>query len=171
MYCVLQKLKRSSDLPVIEKCEAYMLPNHSCFGAIEEEHCLEGTSWLSSLEKNSSFLRKQFHKDCHRFFEDLVSTSLCTVAARSPVGQGLSCCCLEIIIGGVEYSAFHVFGQLLDELLELGRVRASEIEPAKAELHSFVREQRQVKVSGNRSRVPINSVFGFCNQSRFFFSA
>ena len=36
VYCLLQKVKRSSDLPVIEKWEAYMLPNHSCFGAIAE---------------------------------------------------------------------------------------------------------------------------------------
>ena len=41
------------------------------------------------------------------------------------------------------------------------------MEPAKAEFHSFVREQRQVETSGNRSRVPINSVFAFCNQPGF----
>ena len=33
VYCILQKVKLSSDLPVIKKWEAYMLPNHSCFGA------------------------------------------------------------------------------------------------------------------------------------------
>ena len=41
VYCLLQKVKRSSDLPVIEKWEAYMLPNHSCFGPIAEEHFFE----------------------------------------------------------------------------------------------------------------------------------
>ena len=92
VYCLLQKVKRSSDLPVTEKWEAYMFPNHSCFGAIAEEHFLEGTRLLSSLEKiNSSFLRKEFRRDCRRFLEDLVSTILSTVAARSPIGQGLSC--------------------------------------------------------------------------------
>ena len=50
-----------------------------------------GTRLLSSLEKgNSSFLRKEFRKDCRRFLEDLVSTILSTVAARSLVGQRLS---------------------------------------------------------------------------------
>ena len=38
------------------------------------------------------------------------------------------------------------------------------MEPAKAESHSVVRGQRQVETSGNRSRVPINSVFAFCSQ-------
>ena len=146
-----------------------MLPNLSCLGAIAQEHFLDRTRLLSSLEKiNSSFFRKEFRKDCRRFFEDLVSTIFSTVTARSPLGQGLSCFCPEIIIGGDDYSAFHLlFGQLLDELLELGWVRGSEIEPAKVELHSFVREQRQVEAIGNRPRVPINSVFAFCKQPGF----
>ena len=121
VYCLLQKMKRSSDLPVIEKWEAYMLLNYSCFGAIAKEHFLEGTCLLSSLGKiNSSFLRKKFRREGRCFLEDLVSTILSTVAARFPIGQGLSCFCPEIVIGGDKYSAFHIFGQLLDGLLELG---------------------------------------------------
>ena len=113
---------------------------------------MEGTRLLSSLEKiNSSFLRKEFRRDGRRFLEDFVSAILSTVAARSPIGQGLSCFCPEIVNGGDEYSAFHLFGQLLDGLLDLGWIRGSEMEPAKAEFHSFVREQRQVETSGNRS--------------------
>ena len=92
-------------------------------------------------------------------------TILSTAAALSPVGHGLSCFCHEIVIGG--YSAFRLLGQLLDGLLELGWVRGSEIEPPKAEFHSFVHEQRHVETSGNRSRVPISSVFAFCNQPGF----
>ena len=168
VYCLLQKVKLSSDLPVIEKWEAYMLPNHSCFGAIAEEHFLEGTRLPASLEKiNSSFLRKEFRRDCRRFLEDLVSTIVSTVAARSQIGQGLSCFCPKFVIAGDDYSAFHLFGQLLDGLLELGWVRGSEVEPAKAGFHSFVREQRQVETSSHRSRAPINSVFAFCNQPSF----
>ena len=64
-------------------------------------------------------------------------------------------------------SAFHLFGQLLDRLWENGRVRGSEIEPAKAEFHSSVREQRQAEASGSRSRLLINSVFEFRNQPGF----
>ena len=168
VYSLLQKVKRSNDLPVIEKWEACMLLNHSCFGAIPEEHFLEGTRLLSSLEKvNSSFLQKEFRRDCRRFLEDFVSTILSTVAARSPIGQGLSCFCSEIVIGSDDYSAFYLFGQLLDVLLELGWVRGSEVEPAKAEFHSFVREQRQTETSSHRSRAPINSVFAFRNQPSF----
>ena len=145
-----------------------MLPNHSCFGPVAEKHFLEGTRFLASLKKiNSSFLRKEFRRDCRRFLEDLVSTILSAVAARSPIGQGLSCFCPEIVIGGDDYSAFYLFGQLLDGLLELGWVRGSEVEPAKAEFHSFVREQRQVEVSSHRSRAPISSVFAFCNRPSF----
>ena len=145
-----------------------MLLNHSCFGAIAEEHFFEGTRLLSSFEKiNSSFLRKKFRRDCRRFLEDLLSTILSTVAARSPIRQGLSCFCPEIVIGVDNYSGFHLFGQLLDELLKLGWIRGSDIEPAKAEFPSFVREQRQVETSGETSPVAINSVFAFCNQPGF----
>ena len=74
-----------------------------------------------------------------------MNTILSTVGARSPVGQGLSCFCPELIIGGDDYSAFRLFGQMLDRLHELGLVREPEIKAAKAEFHSFVREQRQVE--------------------------
>ena len=96
-----------------------------------------------------------------------MSTILSTFAARSPVGQGLSCFCPEIVLGGDDYSTFHLFGQLLDGLFELGWVRGYEIEPAKAEFHSFVREQRQVETGDNRSRVPIISLFALRNQPGF----
>ena len=79
----------------------------------------------------------------------------------------MSCFCPEIIIGVDDYSAFHLFWQLLDELLEVGWVRGSEIEPAMADFHSFVREQRQVEAKGNGSHVPTNSLFVFCNQPGF----
>ena len=135
---------------------------------MEEEHFREGTRLLLSLEKiNSSFFQKEFCKDCRLFLEDLVSTILSTVAARSSAGQGLSCFCPGIIMGGDDSSAFHLFWQLLDRLLELVWVRRPEIEPAKAEFHSFVREQRHVELSDNKSRVPINSVFAICSQPGF----
>ena len=57
--------------------------------------------FVIKLEKiNRSFLQNEFHKDCRRFLENLVSTVISTVAALSPVGQGLSCFCPKIIIGG-----------------------------------------------------------------------
>ena len=143
-----------------------MLPNHSCFGAIAGEHFLERTRLLSSLEKRySSVLRKEFHRHCRRFLEDFVSTIFSTVAARSPAGQGLSCSCPETIIGGDGYSAFYVFGQLLDELPELGWLRGSEIEPAKAHFHFLsVNSGRWNRVAKG---LPISRAFAFCNQPGF----
>ena len=43
VYCILQKIKKSESLPLVEKREDYMLPNHSSFAAIDEEHFLVGT--------------------------------------------------------------------------------------------------------------------------------
>ena len=145
-----------------------MFPNPSRFGAIEEEHFLQGTLLLLSLGKmNSSFLRKGCRNDGRRFLEDLGTTILSTIAARSLVGSGLRCFTPKSSLEVIKYAAFHRFGQLLEWLFELGWVRGSEIEPAEAELHSLVHEQRQVEVSGSRSRESVNSVFAFCNQPGF----
>ena len=38
VYCILQKIKKSESLPLVEKWEDYMLPTHSSFAAIDEEH-------------------------------------------------------------------------------------------------------------------------------------
>ena len=60
-YCLLQKIKQSSVLPLVEKWEEYMTPNHSKFAAIEEDRFLAGTRVLSALEKvESSYLKKEF---------------------------------------------------------------------------------------------------------------
>ena len=146
---------------------------HTCFRIIRVlGQSVKNTSWRGRvfwhpLNKLLAASSTEFRGDCRRFLEDLISTILSTVAARSQIGQGLSCFCPEFVIGGDDYSAFHLFGQLLDGLLELGWVRGSEVKPAKAEFHSFVREQRQVEMSSHRSRAPINNVFAFCNQLSF----
>ena len=162
MYCLLQKIKRSRELPVIERWEAYMLPNHSCFGALEEKHFLERTPLITPLEDiNSNVFSKEFRKHCRRFLEDFVSNIVSAVADRSSVGHGLSFFCPKIVIAGDEYSIVHLFGQMLGGLIETGWVRGSKVELAKADFYSFVREQRQLEVNGSRSRVPINIVFAF----------
>ena len=143
-----------------------MLPNHLCFGAIEEEHFLEGTRLLSSLEEiNSSFLGKEFRKDCHRFLEDRFWEHHPLYSCRALSSWTR----VELFLPQNHHWRwwlfnFYLFKQLLDGLLELGWVRGSEIEPAKCEFHPFVREQRQVEASGKRSCVPSNSVFASCNQ-------
>ena len=149
-------MKRSSDLPVIEQWEAYMFRNYSCFEAIEEEHLLEGTRLLSSLEKKQLFLPERIPHGLSSFPGDSCE--------YHPI---YSYHVSTIIIGGDEYSNFHLLAQPLDGLFELGWVRVSESEAAKSDFHSFVCEQRQLEVTDSRYRVPINSVFGFCNPSRF----
>ena len=53
LLCVLfaPKRKTSLSLPIIEKREAYMLPNHSILPGIEKEQILEGTRVLPALER------------------------------------------------------------------------------------------------------------------------
>ena len=94
VFCLLRKLKRSQDLLVIERWQIYMLPNHSCFGALEWNHFPEGTHLLSSLEKKTLLSSEMiFAKTVVIFWRNS------RVAARSPVRQGLSCFCPKTVIG------------------------------------------------------------------------
>ena len=121
VYRLLQKIKASGSLPVFEKWESYMLPNHSSFPGIEEEHFLVETRVHEALEKTTSqYLKKEFKNSARRFPEEFNSTVLSTVAARSKLGQGVSCFCPEIIIGGDDHSAFFLSGQLIDGLITCG---------------------------------------------------
>ena len=88
-----------------------MLPNHSLFTAIEEHDFLVGTRAHAALEKmTNQYLKKDFKSSARRFFEEFTSTILSTVATRSKLGQGISCFCPDIIIGGDNHSAFFLFG-------------------------------------------------------------
>ena len=128
-----------------------MLPNHLSFTAIEEEHFLVGTRVHAALEKmTSQYLKKEFRSSARRFLEEFTSTVLSTVAACSKLGQGVSCFCPEVIIGGDDHSAFFLFGQLLDGLISCGWEKGSTIEACKAEFQSFVNDQRQLECHASR---------------------
>ena len=155
---------------MVAKWEAYLLHNHSCFAPSDTEHFLEGTRWLAALEKATSvYLRTDFCKDCRRFLDELAITVLSTVVVRSLMGQGLSCFCVEIIVGGDDYSGFYLFGQLVEGFFILGWEKGAEFAAVKAEFHTFLSEQRQVEKSGSL-RAPIIDVFSFCGgQTGFCF--
>ena len=143
-----------------------MLPNHSSCTAIEDEHFLVGTRVHAALEKmTSQCLNKKFRSRACRFLEEFTSTVLSTVAAHSKLGQGVSCFCPEIIIGGDDHSAFFLFGQLLDGLVECGW---ETVEACKAEFQSFVNEQRQLGSHAGRKRSDITSVLSYLSHQSGF---
>ena len=163
VYCLLQKIKQSSVLPLVERWEEYMTPNHSLFVAIEEDRFLVGTRVLSALEKVASpYLKKEFRRDCRKFLEDFVSCVLSTVAARSSIGQGLSCFCPPVLIGGDDRAPLQLFDLLLDGLLAKGWVRGGDMEACKSEYQSFVQEQRLLERTSTRSRPDVGNVLTFC---------
>ena len=169
VYCLLQKIKASGSLPVIEKWESYMLPNHPSFSAIGEEHFLVGTSLHAALEKmTSQYLKKEFRSSARRFLDDFTSTVLSTVAAPSKLGQGASCFCPKIIIGGDDHSAFLLLGQLLDGLVACGWEKGSTVEACKAEFQSFVDDQRQLECHASRKRSDISNVLSYLTHQSGF---
>ena len=151
--CLLQKIKQGSSLPLVERWDDYVLPNHSKFPPIADGEFLAGTRVLAALNKiGSSYLKREFQRDACRFLEEFSTSVLSTVAARSKIGQGLSCFCPAIIIGSDHHAPLHLLGLLLVGLLDRGWVKGSEIEACRSEYQSFVQEQRQLERSSTRSR-------------------
>ena len=87
---------------------------------------------------------------------------LSTVAARSKIGQGLSCFCPAIVVSRDDHGPLHLLGVLLDGLLELGWIKGSEIETGRAEYQSFVQEQRQLERSPTGNRREVGDILTFC---------
>ena len=169
VYCLFQKIKACGSLPVVEKWESYMLPNHSSFTAIDEEHFLVGTRVHAAMEKmRSPYLKKEMRSSTRRFLEEFTSSVLSTNAARSKLGQGVSCFCPEILIGGDDSSAFFLFGQLLDGLISCGWEKGSTIEACKAEFQSFVKDQRQLECHASRRHSDISNVVSYLTQQSGF---
>ena len=162
IYCLLQKIKVGSSLPLVEQWDEYVLPNHSKFAPISDGEFQVGTRVLVALNKiGSAYLKREFQRDA-RNLEEFTTSVLSTVAARSKIGQSLSCFCPAIVIGGDEHAPLHLLGLLLDGLLERGWVKGSETEACLSEYQSFVQEQRQLERSSTRSRPDIGDVLSFC---------
>ena len=164
IYCLLQKIKQGSSLPLVEQWDDFVLPNNSKFPPIADGEFLAGKRVLAALNKiGSSYLKREFQRDDRRFLEEFTTSVLPTVAARSKIGQGLSCFCPAIIISGDDRAPLHLLGLLLDGLLERGWSKGSEIEACRAEYQSFVQEQRQLERSSTRSRPDVADVLSFCS--------
>ena len=137
-YCLLQKIKKASALPLVEQWEDYVVPNHSRFPAIDDKDFLVGTHVMAALDKvGSHHWQKEFRRDARRFLEDFVNCVLLSVAARSVIGQSLSCFSPAIMVGGDDVALLQLFNKLLDGLLEKGWTKGSEVEACRAEYQSF----------------------------------
>ena len=169
IYCLLQKIKQRSALPLVEQWDDYVLPNHSKLAPIADGEFLAGTGVLAALNKiGSSYLKREFQRDARRFLEEFTTSMLSTVAARSKIGQGLSCFCPAIIIGGDNHVPLHLMGLLLDGLLDHGWVKGSGIEACRSEYQSFVQEQLQLERSSTMSRPDKGDVLSFCSSQAGF---
>ena len=169
IYCLLQKIKQGSSLPLVEQWADYVLPNHSKFPPIADGEFLARTRVLAALNKiGSSYLQRKFQRDARRILEEFTTSVLSTLAARSKIGQGLSCFCPAIFIGGDNHAPLHLLGLLLDGLLDRGWVKGTDIEACWSEYQSFVQEQPQLERFSTRSRPNIVEVLLFCSSQAGF---
>ena len=169
IYCLLQKIKQGSSLPLVSQWDDYELPNHSKFPPSADGEFLARTRVLAALNTiGSSYLKREFQRDAPRFLDEFTNSVLSTVTARSKIGQGLSCFCPAIIIAGDDHAPLHLLGLLLDGLLDRGWVKGSEIEAWRSKYQSFVLGQRQPERSLTRSRPDIGDVLSFCSSQAGF---
>ena len=169
VYCLLQKIKKASSLPLVEQWEEYMVANHSRFPAIDDKNFIVGTRVIAALGKvGSHYLQEEFRRDARQFLEDFVNCVVSTVAARSVIGQGLNCFCPAIVVGGDDVAPLQLLNKLLDGLLEKGWTTGSEVEACRAEYQSFMQEQRQLERSSTRSRPDVGDVLSFCSAQAGF---
>ena len=162
VYCLLQKIKKASSLPLVEQWEEYVVPNHSRIAAIDDKDFLADTRVMAALDKfGSHYLWTEFRRDARRFLEEFVNCVLSTVASRFVIEQGLSCFCPAIVVDGDDVAPFQLFNKLLDGLLEMDWTRGSEVEACRTEYQSFVQEQRQLERSYTRSRPVVGDVLSF----------
>ena len=123
----------------------------------------------AALEKRTSqYLNKNFRSSARCFLEEFNSTVLSTAAARSNLGQGVSCFCPEIIIGGDQHSAFFLLGHLLDGLIACMWEKGSNIEACKAEFQSFVNDQSQLECHANKKHSDISNVLSYLTHQSGF---
>ena len=156
-------------MPLVEQWEEYIVPNRSRFPGIDDKNYLVGTRVMAALGKiGSHYLQKDFRRDARRFLEDLVNCILSTVAARSVIGQGLSCFCPPIVVGGDEVAPLQLFNKLMNGLLEKSWTTGSDVEACRSEYQSFVQEQRQLERSSTRSRPDVGDVLSFCSKQAGF---
>ena len=86
-YCLLQKIKSAQALPLIEKWQYFIFPNHSWFLPVEEKEFLAGSPIAVALENVGSFyLRNDFRNYAGKLLEDRTSIVLSIVAVRSEFG-------------------------------------------------------------------------------------
>ena len=169
IYCLLQKIKHGSSLPLVERLDDYVLLNHSKIPPIADGEFLAWTRVLAALNTiGSSYLKRDFQRDALRFLEEFTNSVLSTLAARSKIERGLSCFCPAIIIGGDDHAPLHLLGLLLDGLLDRGWIKGSEIEACRSEYHSFLQEQRQLERSSTRSRPDVGDILLFCSSQAGF---
>ena len=166
VYCLLQKIKKASSLPLVEQWEEYIVPNHSRFRAIDDKNFLVGTRVMTALGKvGSHYFQKEFRRDARRFLEDFVNCVLSTVAARSVIGQGLSCFCPAIVVPGDDFAPLQLFNKLLDGLLEQGWTRGVRLRRAGLSTSPLCRNSGSWS---SRPRGAVGDVLSFCSAQAGF---
>ena len=169
IYCLLQEIKKSSPLPLVEQWEEDVTPNQSWFPAIDEKDFRSSFRMITALDKLAShFLRNEFHRDARSFLEELVNRLLSAVASRSLIAQDMSCFGPAFVVGGDDVAPCQLFNKLLDGLLEKKWTRGSEVEACRVEYQSSVQEQRQLESSLTRSRPDVRDVLSFCSAQAGF---
>ena len=140
------------------------LANHSQFPWHASERFLSRSCVLVAPQKvRSYYLKKEFRLEARQFLEGVTNSVSSTIAARSNIGQGMSCSCPAFVHGEDDHEPLNLLDLVPDELLEMGGSEAA-IWSLSSWVPVFVQEQRQSERFSTRNRSDVGNVLSF-----FFF--
>ena len=122
----------------------------------------------STGENDKPVPEKRIQKQCPPFSRGRHQHCIIYCCRLFKAGSGRELLLPEIIIGGDDHSAFFLFGQLLDGLVECGREKGSTVEACKAEFQSFVNDQRQLECHASRKHSDISNVLSYLTHQSGF---
>ena len=102
------------------------LANHSQFASHGDERFLSGRCVLVAPQQiRSYYLKKEFRREARQFLEGVTNSVSCTIAARSNIGQGMSCSCPAFVFGEDDHEPLHLLDLVPDELPQMGGSEAA----------------------------------------------
>ena len=140
-WSLLSKVKKPSELPVVEDWESYMSPRVKDLSGISLKLFLKDHKEMDDL-LSSTAGGSSFRKTALSFLELLIEEIVGSVAATSDIGRGLSCFSADVLIGGDDSFVFKAFGVFVNRLLHAGRLSSTQVEDATNEFKSFIVEVR-----------------------------
>ena len=122
----------------------------------------------STGEKDKPVPEEGFQKQCPSLSRGLHQHCIINGCRSFKPGSGRELLLPRDNNRGDDHSAFLLFGQLLDGLVECGWEKGSTVEACKTEFQSFVNDQRQLECHASTKHSDISNVLNYLTHQSWF---